>query len=169
MRRRPKALPDLLLLAASVACHGCAPASEPDQIAAHNVSMVRAYVDAATRGDTTYLDEYFAPDYTYHGPAGELDLDGFKALHRMAISAFPGATLSADAVIAAGDSLTATRWRLHGVHRGAFLGIEPTGKEVTLTGIIVSRFENGRVVEEWEEADMLGLMQQLGVVPQRER
>ena len=50
-------------------------------------------------------------------------------------------------------------------HKGELKGIPPTGKRVTITGIIISRFENGREVEAWEESNTLGLMQQIGAVP----
>jgi predicted ester cyclase len=45
------------------------------------------------------------------------------------------------------------------------MGIPPTGKHVTLEGITIFRVENGKVVEEWSQADQLVLMRQLGVVP----
>jgi steroid delta-isomerase-like uncharacterized protein len=132
-----------------------------------NVAMIQAYVEAANRGDASYLDEYLAPGYAYHGPAGELDRSGFMEFHEGVLAAFPEATMTAEDVIAEGDRV-ATRWTLRGAHRGPFLGIPPTGKEVTISGIIISRFQDGRVVEEWEVADRLGLMQQLGVLPTQE-
>ena len=45
------------------------------------------------------------------------------------------------------------------------MGIEPTGKEITIKGIIISKFENGKVVEEWEEANGVDIMRQLGIFP----
>ena len=45
------------------------------------------------------------------------------------------------------------------------MGIKPTGKKITIKGIIISRFENGKVVEEWEEANGVNILQQLGVLP----
>jgi predicted ester cyclase len=58
-----------------------------------------------------------------------------------------------------------TRWSAAGTHRGELMGIPPTGRAVTITGIIATRFEGGRAVEEWEEMDLLGLMRQLGAMP----
>jgi predicted ester cyclase len=60
---------------------------------------------------------------------------------------------------------TVTRWSAAGTHRGELMGIPPTGRAVTITGIIATRFEGGRAVEEWEEMDLLGLMRQLGAMP----
>jgi predicted ester cyclase len=126
--------------------------------------VIRTYVDALNRGDESYLDEYFGPGYVYHGPDGDLDAEGFKALHHSMLSAFPGGTMTAEDVLVSGDKAT-TRWAFHGVQSGDFQGMAPTGREVTLTGIIISRFQDGRVVEEWEQIDRLGMMQQLGLLP----
>lgn len=72
--------------------------------------------------------------------------------------------MTADDIIAAGDKVVA-RWTFRGAQQGAFQGIAPTGKAVTITGIIISRFEHGKAVEEWEEVNQLGMLQQLGVMP----
>jgi predicted ester cyclase len=45
------------------------------------------------------------------------------------------------------------------------MGVAPTGKRVTMTGISIHRIADGKIVEEWQQWDSLGLMQQLGVVP----
>ncbi len=158
-------VPALALLTMAVTVlQGCSPRPARDAVDEQNVARIRAYVDAATRGDPTYLDEYFGPGYVYHGPGGDMDAAAFKAFHATVLAAFPGATMSAVAIAPSDDTLTTTRWQLHGTHAGEFLGIPATGREVTITGIIISRFRDGRVVEEWEEANLLGLMQQLGVV-----
>ena len=128
------------------------------------MAVIRAYVDAANRGDASYLDEYLGPGYVYHGPGGDMDANGFKAFHESVLSAFPGLTFGIEDMVAAGDKVV-TRWSLHGVQNGEFQGIAPTGREVNVTGIIITRFENGKAVEEWEQADQLGMMQQLGVIP----
>lgn len=142
---------------------GCARQAGESPAIAQNEAMIQAYVDAANSGDASYLDEYLAPDYVYHGASGDLDADGFKAFHQAVLTAFPGLAFTVDDMIAAGDKVV-TRWTLHGVQQGAFQGIAPTGREVTVSGIIISRFEHGKAVEEWEQADLLGMMQQLGAM-----
>jgi predicted ester cyclase len=57
------------------------------------------------------------------------------------------------------------RWTFHGTLQGDFFGIPATGKGVTITGMGISRIENGKIVELWSNFDQLGLMQQLGVIP----
>lgn len=65
--------------------------------------------------------------------------------------------------IAEGDK-SVIRWTARGTHRGAFQGILPTGKQGTLTAIGIFRWTNGKAEEAWTAYDLLGLLQQLGVV-----
>ncbi|MGA8205561.1 MAG: ester cyclase [Woeseiaceae bacterium] len=147
-------------MAVVAACKGDA---DQDPAVEQNMAQIRAYVDAANGGEESYLDEYLAPGYVYHGPGGDLDRDGFKSFHHSVNAAFPGLTFKIEDLVAAGDKVV-TRWTLHGVQKGPFQGIAPTGKAVTVTGIIITRFEDGKAVEEWEEANLLGMMQQLGAL-----
>jgi len=163
MKRTNNACVLSIVVSALAVLSGCTRQATEAPTVTENMAMIEAYVAAANKGDASYLDEYLAPDYVYHGPEGDLDANGFKAFHNMVLSAFPGLVFGIDDMIAAGDKVV-TRWTLHGVHRGEFQGIAPTGKEVTVTGIIITRFENGRAVEEWEEANLLGMMRQLGVI-----
>ena len=59
-----------------------------------------------------------------------------------------------------------TRWSCRGTHKGDFNGIAPTGKQFTVSGVTVARVSNGKIAEGYVNWDALGLMQQLGVVPQ---
>lgn len=61
--------------------------------------------------------------------------------------------------------MVVTRWTFRGTHTGELMGIAPTGKQVTVTGISIDRVVGGKIVEEWNEMDDLGMMEQLGVVP----
>ena len=65
--------------------------------------------------------------------------------------------------LAEGD-LVATRWSGRGTHEGELMGIEPTGKQVTVSGLTISRLEGGKIVEEFQNWDTFGLMQQLGAI-----
>lgn len=142
---------------------GCTKEPGMDVTAEENKSLVQRYLDEMNKGNESYLDEYFGAEYNYHGPAGELDAEGFKAMHSMFLSAFPDAIASAEDMIAVGDKVV-TRWKIRGTHKGEFQGIAPTGKEVTITGIIITRIEDGKAVEEWEALDQLSLMLQLGAI-----
>ncbi|MHA2377092.1 MAG: ester cyclase, partial [Candidatus Thorarchaeota archaeon] len=59
------------------------------------------------------------------------------------------------------DDKVVARWSAKGTHKGDFMGIPATGKQVAFSGIEIIRIENGKAVEEWEELDRAGLMQQL--------
>jgi predicted ester cyclase len=71
-------------------------------------------------------------------------------------------------MIAEGDKV-AIRWAARGTHQGELLGIQPTGKQATWTGISIYRFADGKIVEAWWSKDVLGLLQQLGVIPPPEQ
>ena len=79
-------------------------------------------------------------------------------------AAFPDIRQSADDIFAEGDRV-AVRWSSSGTHQGEYFGIPPTNRLVTANGMAIDRFAGGKIVEEWMNTDMLGLLRQLGVVP----
>ena len=87
-----------------------------------------------------------------------------KALFGTLRGAFPDLHLKAEDVIAEGDKVV-VRDTVTGTHRGEFIGVPPTGKEVTYDEIFIVRFVNGRMAEASGIVDRLSLMQQLGVIP----
>ena len=93
-----------------------------------------------------------------HGP------EGIKEFITGYLAGFPDGRITIDGQLAEGD-MVATRWTGRGTHQGELMGIPPTGKQVTVSGITISRVKNGKVVEEWSNWDTLGMLQQLGVVP----
>ena len=111
------------------------------------------------------IDEYFSPDVTVHVPFLEMPpgREGIRSLY----SSFPGAIadveLTFEDQIAEGDRVV-TRWSSIFTHTGDLFGVPSTGKRVKQSGIMIYRIKDGRVVEQWAEANMWGLMQQLGVV-----
>ncbi|MDP2479742.1 MAG: ester cyclase [Candidatus Palauibacterales bacterium] len=152
----------LVPLIALALVSACARGSGRDTASRKNLAVARGYVEAMNRGDASYLDDYFGPGYVYHGVMGELDADGFEAMHAMVLADFQHMRITADDMIASGNEVV-TRWTTHGKQEGPFQGIAPTGKEETIHGIIISRFEDGKVVEAWEQLDFLGMWRQLGV------
>jgi len=79
-------------------------------------------------------------------------------------TAFPDVHFTIEDQIAEGDRVV-TRWTARGTHQGPLVGIPPTSKQVTMSGIAIYRLVDGKIVEQWGVNDMLGLLQQLGVVP----
>ena len=79
-------------------------------------------------------------------------------------TAFPGMKIEVVEQISEGD-IVATRWIARGKHEGELAGIEPTGRDVTVSGIEFDRVRNGRIVETWQNWDALGMFQQIGQMP----
>ena len=129
-----------------------------------NRGLISRYFEEMNKGNKAYLDEYFGPNYVYHGPNGDLDAEGFKTMHSMFLTAFTDIHAVSEDIISSGDKVV-TRWKIQGTHKGEFQGIAPTGIRIIVTGIIISRIEEGKAVEEWEEINQLGMLQQLGVFP----
>lgn len=112
------------------------------------------------------LDDAFAMyalDYIYHGPGGQ-ELRGrgaIRGLWEVFLAGFPDLSASVDDVIVQGDKLV-LRWRVAGTHTGEFLGVAPTGKEVSLGITEIFRIADGQLAEAWDQYDRLDLMQQIG-------
>ena len=77
-------------------------------------------------------------------------------------AAFEHLNVTVDDMVAEGDRVAA-RFTARGIHKGVFMGLPATGKSITMTGIEIFRIENGKIAELWGEANLLGLMQQLGI------
>ncbi len=128
----------------------------------------RLFEEVWNKGYVPVADELFAPTYTHHdsstpdvgrGPESEKKR---VSLYR---NAFPDLRLTIEDLIAEGETVMA-RWSCRGTHKGDLNGIAPTGKQFTISGISIARFASGKMVEGWVNWDALGLMQQLGVVPE---
>lgn len=77
-------------------------------------------------------------------------------------SAFPQYEMDAEDVIAEGDRIV-VRFTIRGVHKGDFMGIPPTGRQIEVPGIIIYRIADGKIAEHWIQTDAMAMMQQLGV------
>ena len=133
-----------------------------------NKATFRRYVEAVgNAGNLDLADDVF-DRYLAHQPDGSVlergpeDVKRFMGEFR---SAFPDFHSTIEDQIAEGDRVV-TRWRMRGTHQGEFRGIAPTGKELDVTGIGIFRFSDGKVVESWDNFDQLGMMRQLGMVPE---
>jgi predicted ester cyclase len=122
----------------------------------------------AAKGNVDVAEEIYAPNYISHQPAGDEDLRGVEAIKQFAAGmrkAFPDLEIIIEDQIAEGDKVL-TRFRTRGTHQGELWGIPPTGREVEITNMSMSRIEGGKMAEEWPAPDRLGMMQQLGVIEQ---
>ncbi len=127
-----------------------------------------------SKGNLAVADEIFAPDYVSHQHShagGPQDVRGREALKTFVLEfrqAFPDFYDIVEDQVAEGDKVV-TRFTSVGTQRGPLMGIEPTNKQVRWSGIAIDRVVGGKIAEEWVSWDMMGMMQQLGVVSLRSR
>lgn len=132
-----------------------------------NKTLVRRGIDETINsGNFAHIDELLSANYIYREPTvGEKrGREGFRQLITMYRTAFPDVHLNVEEQIAEGNTVV-TRWTAKGTHRGELFGVPPAGKQVTVQGILISHIENGRISEEIESYDALGMMRQLGAAP----
>ena len=133
-----------------------------------NIAIVRRLIVEAWKGVLSVVDELIDRDYVGYDPSNPEPLrgpDGFKENVSTFRAAYSDARIIVEDQIAEGDKVV-TRWTGRGTHDGDLMGVAPTGKQVTVSGLTFSRLANGKVVEEYTNWDTFGMMQQLGVVPE---
>ena len=133
--------------------------------------IVKRLFEEPWKGNFEVIDEFVAPNYVGHDPAEPDPIRGpagLRANIEMYLAGFPDGGITVDDQIVDGDKV-ATRWTGRGTQTGEVAGIAPTGKEVTISGLTISRLEGGMVVEEWATWDTLGMLIQLGAIPEPAR
>jgi predicted ester cyclase len=117
--------------------------------------------EGVAEGRVDVFDELVSADAVDHsGPVSMKGVEGFKTRTRGIHDAFTDVDVVVLDLLVDGDKL-AWRWTLTATHHGAFLGVAPTGRRVTMTGMNIQRIANGVVVEHWSNADQLGLLRQV--------
>ena len=114
------------------------------------------------------IDELVSANSVLHDPTvpgGTVTgSQGYRQFVEIYLAAFPDLHFTIQDQFADGDKV-ATRWIGSGTNKGALMGIPPTGKRSTVTGITIDRYQDGKAVESWVNYDALGMFQQLGVIP----
>lgn len=129
-----------------------------------NKTIVRRCIeDGWNKRNLAVFDELVDADVVHHGNKTR-GLEAFKKTISAEMTAFPDCHMTIDDMIAERNKVV-VRYTFHGTHKGEIEGIPPTGNQVIHTGIFICRCENGKVVDEWENMDELGYLQQLGVIP----
>jgi steroid delta-isomerase-like uncharacterized protein len=130
-------------------------------------AVVRAWVEEGFgAGNLALVDELFAPGFVNRTPlpGQSPDREGVRQTVAALRTAFPDMQVTVEDLVAEGNTVV-VRDTTRAIHRGAFAGIPPTGKEVRVARIAIFRLADGRIAEHWGQVDMIGLLQQLGAVP----
>ena len=130
-----------------------------------NKKIVRRYQEIYNSNDLGTLDEVVSQDLLTPKimPGIPTGIEGAKAAHRIMLAGFPDYQTIIDDLFAEGDKVAA-RITMSGTNTGSFMGIPPTDKHVSFTGIYIARIANGKIVEHWGEEDGVSLLQQLGAL-----
>jgi len=129
-----------------------------------NKAAVRDCFENASRGNFDALKAIISPDYVLH-PEEARGVEGLTGVVEGYRSALSDLQVTIDHQFTEGDYV-ATRCTIRGAHTGELMGAQPTGKDVEFGSLTISRCRDGRVVEEWELPDTVGLLEQIGVLPE---
>lgn len=111
------------------------------------------------------IDEVFAPRYVHRGPRGRV-MNGpaeAKAFAAQLLEAFEDRHTTVHEQLVSGDTVV-TRFHSTGTHTGPLRGMPARGRTAPIEGIVISRIEDGKIVEDWELTDQFGFLQALGVI-----
>jgi steroid delta-isomerase-like uncharacterized protein len=138
-------------------------------MSAQNKAVANRFYEAWNARDLGAFDEIVAPDAQDHDPQNPFRETrgpaGAKRTAGMYQAAFSDGRFKVQEQIAEGDFVV-TRWTATGTNDGELMGMPATGKSVEITGITVDRIGDGKIAESWTCFDALGMMQQLGAVPE---
>lgn len=134
--------------------------------AAQNEAVLRNAQQKWNQGNLDGYLQLYNPNIVLHGYAGvEPGIESVTQFYRAFFAAFPGCQLVLHDVFSYENKVTC-RFSVTGTNDGPFMGMPPTGKPIQIDGITILAFRDGKCIERWSQADFLGLLQQLGVIPQ---
>jgi steroid delta-isomerase-like uncharacterized protein len=131
-----------------------------------NKQLIRQHFEAYDQQDTERIGQLLSSsNYSFHiSGMPPMDWNGTKQFYAAAWSAFPDLHHDILDIVAEGDKV-AVRYNIIGTHKGELQGIPPTGKEVSFSAMDFITLSDGKVAEEWEIADTMELMRQIGAIP----
>ena len=132
-----------------------------------NKALIRRfYEEVFNKRNLAALDDFYAPDHIDHTlpPGLPVSPEGTKQAIATMLEGFPDLRITIEDMIAEGDKVV-TRFTTHGTQQGMLGGIPPTGKQVAVPTIEITRIAGGKIVEDWGLDDRQGMLQQLGLVP----
>jgi predicted ester cyclase len=131
-----------------------------------NKTIVRRFFEEGpSKGDLVAANELLSPNFSLHAPLPSAPgIQGIIDTITTCRAAFEHLNVKVEDMVAEGDKVTA-RFVASGIHKGSFMNLPPTGRSITMTGIEIFRIKDGKIAELWAEANLLGLMVQLGIFP----
>ncbi len=131
-----------------------------------NKEIVRGFVDEVfVAGRMDAVDELVAPDFVPHSwPGTGPGTDELKRAMKRVFAGLSDVRMTIDDMIAEGDRV-AVRLTAHAVQSGEFMGMPASGKAYTIPEVHIFRVHDGKIAEHWGQADLLGMMRQLGALP----
>ncbi len=171
MKKLLMILPLALILCFMVGCQDKEAMAELEAMKAQaeveeqNKALMHKFFEAWGNGDFETLKELLAPDYVFYYPSNSpnpVSREELIPMGKMLRKAFPDISFSMEELFAVGDRVI-FMFIQRGTHEGEYMGIPATGNKYESSGILITRIENGKVVEQREEFDMLGMMLQLGM------
>ncbi|WP_265111055.1 ester cyclase [Halosolutus halophilus] len=120
-----------------------------------------------TEGNLDAIDEIFATDFVLHDPSSAdepQDRDDYREYVETYREAFPDVEYEVETAVAEGATVV-VRYTARGTHEGEFMGLDPTGEHVSVSGMEMYRVDDGKITEMWTSYDALGLFQELGLIP----
>jgi steroid delta-isomerase-like uncharacterized protein len=134
-----------------------------------NKAVIRRYIEVGwSTGDMSAVAEAVAPEYRRHQPNMVMPVESEKELEQlieMYRAGIPDLDIKVQHIVAEGDWVV-TRALCTGTHTGELAGIPPTGKSLAVTASDIFQMADGKVVESWHNLDDLGLLQQIGIIPE---
>jgi predicted ester cyclase len=135
-----------------------------------NKQMISRYFEEVwNQGKLEVLDELIAPNYINHSPKApnpKPGPEGLKPIVAALRKGMPDVKYTIQDMVVSSDKV-AVRLIITGTHTGDLFGIAPTGKKVAFNQFQIERIENGKIVEHWRQTDDLGMMKQLGLLPDK--
>ena len=164
-------LPLALILCFMVGCQDKEAMAELEEFKAQaaveeqNEALYRGIIEEINKGNSEYFNEFYSPDSLYYFPSNNpkpLSREESQEFVKGFFKSFPDLNFSIEELYAVDDRVI-VRYILRGTHKGEYRGIPATGKKFEISSTFIVRIENGKVVEEREDFDQLGFLQQLGM------
>jgi predicted ester cyclase len=127
----------------------------------------RFFEEVINNRNFSIMEEFIAPEYIMHGAQSPVEgPDGFRQLGERVLTTFPDIHFTVDDFITDGEKMV-VRWTARATHLGAFGPHPPSGKQVSWSGVSITRVNSeGMSVEDWQVEDTLAILMQIGAVPQ---